>query len=144
MTFAVDIGALPEVDAGFAVLGDLWPGGVELVVTGGKKINAGKAAVVKYAKDKASGKFSLVGLDDPSKPNLSGLKLNYTPKTGVFKGSFNMYATNEGTVPAGGAPKLKKYRVSITGFMVDDGIGLKGVGKATCKRPAVSWSMKVE
>ena len=144
MTFAMAIDALPAVDAGFVVLGDLLPGGVELTLTGGKKINAGKAAAVKYTKDKASGQFSLVGLDDPNKPNLSGLKLSYTPKTGVFKGSFNMYATNEGSVPAGRAPKLKKYRVGITGFMVNDGSGLKGVGKATCKKPAVSWNLTVE
>ena len=133
MTFAVDVDALPAVDTGFVVLDDLLPDGVELTVTGRKKINAGKAAAIKYAKDKASGLFSLVGLDDPNKPNLSGLKLTYTPKTGVFKGSFTMYATNESVAPAGKSPTLKKYKVNVTGFMVDDGNGPKGVGTATIK-----------
>ena len=144
MTFAVDIDALPAVDAGFVVLDDLLPDSVEVTVSGGKKIDAGKVAMVKYAKDKASGASSLVGLGDPKKPNVSGLKLTYTPKTGVFKGSFNVFATNEGSAPAGKSPKLKKYRVNVTGFMVDDGSGLKGVGEATLKRPAVKWSVTIK
>ena len=72
------------------------------------------------------------------------MKLTYTPKTGVFKGSFNVYATNEGSTPAGKVPKLKKYRVNVTGFMVDDGTGPKGIGEATIKKPAVKWSVTIK
>ena len=55
-----------------------------------------------------------------------------------------MYATNEGVAPEGKAPKVKKYTASVTGFFVDDGYGLKGVGRATIKKPAVSWAVTIE
>ena len=70
------------------------------------------------------------------KTNLSGLKLTYTPKTGVFKGSFKVYAL-EGE---GKKKKLKKYTVNVTGFVVD-GVGY---GAATCKKPAANWSVTVK
>ena len=60
-TFVVGIDALPAVDAGFVVLDDLLPAGVEFTVSGGRKIDAGKAAMVKYAKDKTSALRAFTG-----------------------------------------------------------------------------------
>ena len=135
MTFQIGMDSLPRVDAGFSILEDLLPDGVSIAVTGGKKLDAGKAASPKFAKDKATGVYSLVGLDDPKKPNLSGLQLTYAPKTGQFKGSFKLYATSSGD-----KPKLKKYTVNVTGFMVDG----KGVGRAMMKKPAAGpWAVTV-
>jgi hypothetical protein len=50
----------------------------------------------------------------------------------MFKGSFKVFALQAG--------KLKKFTMNVSGVVVD-GVGY---GYATCKRPAVSWSMKVE
>ena len=107
------------------VLVDLLPTNVTAKVSRGKWA-FDKAASVKLKNG------ALTGIDDPKKPNLSGMKLSYTPKTGMFKGSFKVYALN-GT-------KLVKYTMNVTGVVID-GVGY---GKATCKRPAVSWSMKVQ
>jgi len=41
---------------------------------------------------------------------------------------------------SGKAIKLKKYTVNVSGFVLD-GVGY---GKATCKKPSVSWSVTVE
>ena len=86
-------------------------------------------------KTHATGEYDLIGLDDPSKPNVSALKLSYTAKTGQFKGSFKLYATTDGE-----KPKLKKFTVNVTGFVVD-GVGY---GQATCKKPAAAWSVTVK
>ena len=106
-------------------------------VSGGKKIDFGKAASVKYAKVKEGNvtRYVLDGLNDEKKPNVSGLKLTYTPKTGMFKGSFKIYASNEESVAPGKKPTLKTYTVNVTGFIVDGA----GVGQATLKNPAASW-----
>ena len=142
MTFSASIDSGPDFGEGFDVLSDALPGNVELVVTGGKKLDAGKAASIKYKKFKEDGDswYELVGLDDEAKPNLSGLKLSYTPKTGVLKGSFKVYATNE----EGKAPKVKKVTASIAGFVVDFGEGAVGVGEAAVKRPSAGpWAVMV-
>ena len=64
------------------------------------------------------------------------MKLTYTAKTGQFKGSFKVYAL-QGT---GKKRKLAKYTVNVIGFVVD-GVGY---GRATLKKPAASWSVRVE
>ena len=71
-----------------------------------------------------------------NKTNGSGLKLTYTSKNGTFKGAFKVYAL-EGV---GKATKLKKYTINVTGVVVN-GVGY---GVATCKKPAVSWTVTVE
>ena len=132
--------ALPE-----GTLEELLPDGEPVVASGGKWKFA-KAASVKWAKpkkgaalperyDEASGKGLIVD-DTKGKTNLSAMKLTYTPKKGTFKGSFKVYAL-EG---AGKATKLKKYTVKVSGVVVD-GVGY---GTATCKKPAVSWSVTVK
>ena len=142
-------GATVTVDANnlsmFAgtVLEDLLPNEEQATVSGGKW-SFSKAASVKWAKpkkgaalpeiyDEASGKGLIV--DTSKGTNLSGLKLTYTPKKGTFKGPFKVYAL-EGASPK---IKLKKYTVKVNGVVV----GGVGYGKATSKKPVLSWSVTV-
>ena len=136
MRFNVAIDKIPDFGKDGALLEVALPKDEPVAVSGGKKLTCGKAASLKYAKDKATGLYSLAGLDDPKKPNLSGLKLTYTPKTGVFKGSFKLYAAAEGA-----KPKLKSYKVDVIGFVVD-GVGY---GEATMKKPSAGpWTVIVK
>ena len=102
----------------------LLPDGEPVRVKGGKWV-FDKAASIKYAKGVLSGD------NDPKKPNRSAMKLTYTPKTGLFKGSFKLYALQGG--------KLKKFTVKITGVVVDG----EGTGVAKLAKPAVTWSVSV-
>ena len=114
----------------------LLPDGEPVLVNGGKW-SFKKAAGVKLAKDKETKEYDLVVDDSKGKTNLSGLKLTYTPKTGMFKGSFKVYALEE----SNGKTKLKKYTANVVGFVVD-GVG---VGQASIKKPAGGpWSVRVE
>ncbi|MCR5413523.1 MAG: hypothetical protein K6F50_02185 [Kiritimatiellae bacterium] len=72
------------------------------------------------------------GADDPKRPNLSGLKVTYTPKTGVFKGSFKVYSVIGG--------KLKKYTAKVNGVVVDG----EGTGYATIKSLGIKWPVSVQ
>ena len=83
----------------------------------GTKWDAGKAAKVAYK----GGAVSITGT------NVSGLKLTYTAKTGLFKGSFTVYAVKGG--------KLVKNKFSVFGA-VTGGVGfgtavLKGKGSVS-------------
>ncbi|MBO4287311.1 MAG: InlB B-repeat-containing protein [Kiritimatiellae bacterium] len=104
---------------------ELLPDGEPVRVKGGKWA-FDKAASIKYAKGVLS------GYTDPKKPNLAALKLTYTPKTGLFKGSFKLYALQGG--------KLKKFTVKITGVVVDG----EGTGVAKLAKPSVTWSVSVK
>ena len=126
------------------VLSDLLPKDEQVAVNNGKWMFA-KAAGVKWTKpkkgveppeiyDEQSGK-GLVIDDTKGKTNFSSLKLTYTPKKGIFKGSFKVYAL-EGE---GRSTRLKKYTVNVSG-VVADGVGY---GTATCKQPAASWLVTV-
>ena len=121
------------------------PAGEPVIAAAGKWKFA-KAANVKWAKpkkgaatpeiyDEASGKGLVVDMAG-DKTNLSGLKITYTPKKGTFKGSFKLYVL-EG---AGSATKLKKYIVKVSGVVVD-GVGY---GTATCRNPALAWTVTVK
>ena len=96
---------------------NLLPNGEPVIPKGGKWAFA-KAASVKYVKDKATNAFGLV-IDDTKGSNRSAMKLTYAPKTGVFKGSFKIYAIQDG--------KLKKFTAKVIGVVVDG----KGQGRAT-------------
>lgn len=108
-------------------LASLLPEGESVTVANGKWAFA-KAAGVKWVKpkigehpeiyDAASGKGLVVDTSN-DKTNLSGLKLTYTPKNGTFKGSFKVYAVQDG--------KLKKFTAKVTGVVADG----KGYGIAT-------------
>lgn len=103
----------------------LLPDGERVIAKSGKW-SFNKAASVKLKNG------AIVGIDDPKKPNLSAMKLTYTPKTGIFKGSFKIYAVQGG--------KLKKLSVKVSGFVVD-GVGC---GQATLAKPPSSWLLSVE
>ena len=123
----VDVTDLPA-----GTIAELLPDGEPAIPKGGKWA-FNKAATVKFSKDKTKAEWDT----SKGKTNLSGLKLTYTPKTGVFKGSFKLYAL-EG---ADTARKLKKYTVNVTGVVVDG----KGVGQAVIKKSAADpWTVTVE
>ena len=129
--------AVFEMDAvkvldGWPLLTNCLPGGTEVATIGGKW-NTGKPATVKYAK--VNRVPTLVGFDDPLRPNRSGLKLTYAAKTSSFKGSFTFYA-DVGTAVK---PKLKKYKAQVAGVVVD-GVGY---GTATVKSPFQSWPVVI-
>ena len=109
----------------------LLPNGEPVILKGGKWA-FNKAAGVKWVKDRVTKVYALVVDTSKGKTNRSGLKLSYTPKTGLFKGSFKVYAL-EGS-------KLKKYTVNVTGVVVNG----SGYGQATMKKPAASWAVTVK
>ena len=123
--FAADIAKADWPDG---TVQDLLPQYEPVAVANGKWAFA-KAATVKWGTPKneilapevydgASGKGLLVDTTN-GKTNLSGLKLTYTPKAGTFKGSFKVYAVQNG--------KLKKYTAKVAGLVVNG----TGYGTAT-------------
>ena len=139
MHFNVVMDSVPSFGKDGALLDEALPVNEPVHVAGGRW-SFDKVPSPKYKKNRETGAYELLGLDDPSKPNVSGLKLSYTAKTGVFKGSFKLYATNEATTPEGKSPKLKKFTVNVIGFVVDG----EGVGQASLKKPAASWVVTVK
>lgn len=106
------------------------PDNAELKPKGGRWAFA-KPAKVKWGKLKTGG----VGLTVDTaggKTNLSAMKLAYTPKTGVFKGSFKIYAVQNN--------KLKRFTVKVFGFVV----GEVGYGRAMLAKPKTSWWLQVD
>ena len=140
-TVSVDASDLSMIPG--TVLDALLPN-AEKGVSSGTRWTFAKATSVKWAKpkvgetpvvlDAASGKGLLVDTTK-DRTNPSGMKLTYTAKKGTFKGSFKVYAL-EGS---GASTKLKKYNLKVGGVVVN-GVGY---GSATCKRPAITWSLKV-
>ena len=130
---AVEVGDLSAF-AG-TVISDFLPTNEVVAVSGGKWAFK-KAASVKWAKPKGGTEKALVVDTSKGKTNLSGLKLTYTPKKGTFKGTFKLYELKG----EGKSTKLKKYTVNVNGVVVD-GVGY---GKATSKKPALSWSVTVK
>ena len=139
------VGGMPAVIADMPVLNDvecdghryhLLPDGEGVTFSvAGKKWGFAKAAGVKYAKNKTSGRKELlvdVGRDG-SRTNLSGLKLSVNDKTGVFKGYFTVYA-DAGTPER---PKLKKFKFTVSGVLAD-GVG---IGRASYKNIVVDASL---
>ena len=100
----------------------------------------GRAPTIKYKKNKATGAFELVGLENTEYPNILNLKLKFDARKHVFKGSFRVYATNAGSIVPGKKPKLKKYTFTISG-KVENGVGS---GFATCKALKASWPVTIE
>ena len=141
LVFDVAMGALPDFGEGWQVISAAFPNAVKIAVASGKKWTLPAVSVLKYQKNRETGKYELVGLGDVNKPNVSSLKLSYSSSTGRFKGSFKLYATNKSVTPEGKSPKLKKTTLNVSGFMVD-GVG---VGEATCKNPALGpWAVSVK
>ena len=110
----------------------------EPVLAKGGKWAFNKAATVKWTKNRESKEYELQVDESRGKSNRSGLKLTYTPKTGLFKGSFKVYALEDAT---GGKKRLKKYTANVTGVVVNG----TGSGLAIIKRPAAGpWPVTVE
>ena len=78
------------------------PGEIALNVTGKSAWNAGKAAKVVYR----NGTVSVNGA------NVSGLKLSFVPKTGLFKGSFTVYSVSR--------QKLLRHKFAVNGIVIDN------------------------
>ncbi|MBP5511280.1 MAG: InlB B-repeat-containing protein [Kiritimatiellae bacterium] len=95
------------------------PSEVALNVTGKTAWNAGKAAKVAYK----GGNISINGA------NVSGLKLSFLPKTGLFKGTFTVYSVSKG--------KLTRNKFSANGIVID-GVGY---GNAVLKNKGSSSLM---
>lgn len=102
----------------------------------GRKWRFAKAAVVKYAKvrDTPGGKMLVVDVGKKGeKKNLCGLTLSMASQTGVFKGSFTVYA-NSGTPDR---PVLKKLKFKVTGIFADG----TGAGLAQYRKYALDVSV---
>ena len=151
-TMYFDFGELPEEiyerDIGYWVTQELYSNGQEYyayrgepVVMNGKKWIFDKAAKVSWKKCKCIrvngelqcpdcyGEWMLDVSRD--RTNISALKLSYNSKTGLFKGSFKLYAEYD---------KGKKYTVTVSGLLID-GIGY---GQAFLKKPAYGpWNISI-
>ncbi len=121
--FFVDVDDEDAIPGEF--LSEYLPDGETVQSSGGKWV-CGKAATLKYRHGEISGD------DDPSRPNVSGLKLTYSASKGTFKGSFKVYTLLNG--------KLKKYTAKVAGVVVDG----EGVGEATIKSLGVTWPVTVQ
>ena len=140
LMFNAAIDHVPDFGSAGKILEAALPTNVLIYVANGTRWSCGKAPSIKYKKNREAGKYELVGLGDPAKPNVSALKLTYAHKTGIYKGSFKLYATNAGSIPPNKAPKLKKYKVNVFGFV----LGTEGDGLGTLKRPAATWRVWVK
>ncbi len=72
----------------------------------------------------AGGGYAIVLREDA---NMRGVKLVYDAKTGVFKGSYTLFAVKG--LETAARPKLKGYRATVNGVVVDG----SGEGRVTCK-----------
>ena len=118
-TYYFNLAETPTEIGGAEVISELLP--VDVAITpAGAKWNIAKAKAVKLDR---SGNLSYG--DNPS-----GLKLTYTAKTGMFKGSLSLYTMNGG--------RLKKNKVTISGIVVN------GVGHGTATLKNVGcWSVTI-
>lgn len=125
MMFSADIGEAEPLDNYDFVVEP--PMGEPVYVKKGTKFSFDKASSVKVVKDKDSGEYEVVVDDrDGERPNQTGLKLSYTKASGVFSGSFKVYATNEGYTEK--KPKLVSYKVTVRGVIVNgEGFGVTTV-----------------
>ena len=98
------------MEAGYELVEDFLPWEVTVAPKGTKWIVAGGAKAGQIKMDKDGEVYDKRASDNPS-----GLKLTFTAKTGLFKGSFKVYA-----IDAKG--KIKSFSATVNGIVVD-GIG---------------------
>lgn len=126
-------GTASSVQVDFAGGSGLPQGTIDSLLPAGEpvRVKAGKWTFDKAASVKVKNGATLV---DTSKKrtNLSALKLTYTPTSGLFKGSFKLYAILNG--------KLKKYTVKVTGVVIDG----EGAGVAKLAKPSSTWNVSVK
>ena len=112
--FSAVCGEVPPPKKGYAVLSDLFPTSRSFTIVRNK-----------WSFPKAK--------DDPA-----AVKITYSAKTGVFKGSFKVVQSNEGFTP--GRVRTKKTSVKVKGFVID-GVGL---GVATSKNPLLAFEVTAQ
>lgn len=143
----VSVNAFPDELGGLTVLKELLPtvNVPEDFTVAKNKFVFGKAAAVKFLKvvDQESGAISYRLDVDTSKgrSNKSGLKLTFSPKSGVVKGSFKVYAADYSKAmgPKPKAPGLKKYNVKVTG-VIGEGLG-EAIG--VCRKPPINVDLHI-
>ena len=113
------------------------PSGVGATVRNGATLNFGAAPKLKYKKYREDGEtwYELAEFDEDRYPNINAVKISYKPATGVFSGSFNLYASNEFAVD-GKKPTLKTYKAKVSGYVVN-GVGVGTVSVKVGKRTYV-------
>ena len=125
---------MPALASGWELLldGGLSPSsgtGIPVSILNGRKFSVPKSVPVKLKKNK-DGTATLTGVDGSA--NKCALKLTYNVKTGLFRGSFKLYALNAAQ------KRLKAYTVKVTGHMIQD----CGYGSATLRNPKGGpWSV---
>ena len=101
------------------------PMGVVAEVKNGSSLNFGAAPKLKYNRIREDGEtwYELAEFDEDRYPNLNAVKITYKPATGVFSGSFSLYASNEYNIDEGKKPTLKTYKAKVSGYVVN-GVGV--------------------
>lgn len=139
--FSVSMTESPELPDDYELL-DILPEDEPIYVRNHRSWTFDRAPTIKYRKHRIDGEteYELVGLDDDRKTNLSALKLTYQSRTGMFKGSFTLYASNECCTER--MPRIKKYKASVKGVMIDE----EGYGTATVKigSKTYRWPVTIE
>ena len=104
-------------------------------VRNGKTLNFGSVPKLKYNTYKEDGYrwYELAEWDEDRYPNVNAIKLSYNPSTGMFSGSFKIYATNESSVGEVRKPTLKAYTAKVSGYVVD-GVGIGTVSVKVGRR----------
>lgn len=111
---------------------ELLPREERFSVTSAGKWSFARAASVKWLRDRKSGEYALSVDTSRGRTNLSGLKLAYTTKTGVFKGTFSLYTLN--------GVKMKKVVANVAGTVVNG----MAYGTITVRKPAISLPVTIE
>ena len=95
-----------------------------------------KAAQIRLVRNRQTKVYELTVNTSSGRTNLSALKLNYTAKTGFFKGTFKAWSLAN----VKGRDRLMSYVVTVTGLVVDG----QGVGVAICKKTGASAPVVIE
>ena len=127
MRFTTDMDVMPTLAGGFSFVESAFPTDAMVAV-----MDVRSSAVAKALSKTVRMEYVIKGID-AAKP--SRLRLAYSPKTGLFKGSFRLYATT-----GGGRPRRRVFTVNVAGFVVDG----EGVGKAAVKKSGVEWTVTLE
>ena len=128
--FSAEFEDLEPENENYEFIVDAPMGASATVGKNGATLNFGSAPKLKYNKYREDGEtwYELAEYDEERYPNANAVKITYKPNTGVFTGSFKIYASNEFAVD-GKKPTLKTYTAKVSGYVVN-GVG---VGTASVK-----------
>lgn len=140
LSFKPQVGDM-DLPSGYSLLIDPSEA-VPIYVKNGVKWACGKFPTLRYIKYKTQSEtsYTLMGLGDEKRPNVTALELNYTPKTGIFSGMFKIFISNEKV--AVGKPKLKSYTARVKGVMSSDGHG-QGIATIKIGKKSYVWPVEV-